>query len=444
MGVLESGGEGMSDNDGGSLGDFGISISPISSDSLLEDMEKQSRYDRLLQKMVEVGGGSSVGPSTYSGSSACLRGSSSSLAVPVPALATSVPSAPSSVAKTRGKPSNATATKPFSMEREEGDKEDPAPEAEKAKAEGCFGGDSAWKHKVNPIDRAFPPDYNLRVALDADLTNGPIREILGPLVPEQLIGTAQFLACQLTACLQVGVKNTFATKVQLEKELAATKDQVDVLTAERDFALASPLLHAKIKSLSKELERAEGERLTALDRMKEVEERAKVQAAELESCHSALEQENKKFESLTQSFKGKQTALDEAEAATVHWRGEWKSLAEETGEMVQETFEILMDQVRHLNPAIDYSIITLDTRWDPKAKRIYNPKAETQEQPDPVVVDQPEPVAEEQPEVLSEQQVEEVVAEEGSENLASFDGAKFVGAFSERFDHPVGTFPVRS
>ncbi|MED6225483.1 hypothetical protein PIB30_094175 [Stylosanthes scabra] len=37
-----------------------------------------------------------------------------------------------------------------------------------------------------------------------------------------------------------------------------------------------------------------------------------------------------------------------------------------------------MDQVRHLNPAIGYSMITLDTRWDPKAKRIYNPKAETQ------------------------------------------------------------------
>ncbi|MED6226412.1 hypothetical protein PIB30_103487 [Stylosanthes scabra] len=77
--------------------------------------------------------------------------------------------------------------------------------------------------------------------------NGPIREILGPLVPEQLLGTAQFLACQLIACLQ--------------NELAATKDQVDVLTAERDSALAAPLLHAKIKSLTEELERAEGERL---------------------------------------------------------------------------------------------------------------------------------------------------------------------------------------
>ncbi|MED6195632.1 hypothetical protein PIB30_039700 [Stylosanthes scabra] len=153
--------------------------------------------------------------------------------------------------------------------------------------------------RVNPIDRAFPADYNIRAALDTRLTNGPIREILGPLVPEQLLGTAQYLACKLTACLQ------------MEKDLAATRDQVDVLTAEKDSASAAPLLHAKIKSLSQKLGLAEGERPSALDRMKEVEERAKVQAAELESYRSALEQERKKVESLTQSLKGKQTALDE-------------------------------------------------------------------------------------------------------------------------------------
>ncbi|MED6224366.1 hypothetical protein PIB30_083262 [Stylosanthes scabra] len=145
----------------------------------------------------------------------------------------------------------------------------------------------------------------------------------------------------------VGLENAFAAKVKLEKELAATKDQVDVLTAERDSALAAPLLNSKIKSRSQELELPEGERLSALARMKEVEE-------------------------------GTKTALDEAEISAGHWRDEWKSLAEETGEMIHETFEILMDHVRHLNPAIDYSMITLDTRWDPKVKRIYNPKVEAQ------------------------------------------------------------------
>ncbi|MED6160315.1 hypothetical protein PIB30_050394 [Stylosanthes scabra] len=291
---------------------------------------------------------SSKAQTTASGTSA------SDLTRPASIPATSVPPAPSSSAsKVSGKPTNATTAKPFSVEREEGVREDPAADlrqkrrkrkvSEASAKEAALGGDSSWKHKVNPIDRAFPPDYNFRVALDTGLTNGPIREILGPLVPEQLLRTAQFLACQYTTCLQVGMENTFAAKVRLEKELAATKDQMDVLTAERDSALAAPLLHAKIKSLTEELERAEGERFSAFDRMEEVEKKAKVQAAELESCRSTLTQERTKVESLSQSLKGKQTALDEAEAAAAHWHGEWRSLAEETGEMVQGTFDILMD-----------------------------------------------------------------------------------------------------
>ncbi|MED6153695.1 hypothetical protein PIB30_104596 [Stylosanthes scabra] len=70
--------------------------------------------------------------------------------------------------------------------------------------------------------------------------------------------------------------------------------------------------------------------------------------------------------------------------------------------MTQETFDILMDPVRHLHSAIDYSMITLDTCWDTKAKRIYNPKAEIQEQSEPVAEDQPEPMAKEKPEVLAD------------------------------------------
>ncbi|MED6187074.1 hypothetical protein PIB30_072928 [Stylosanthes scabra] len=58
-----------------------------------------------------------------------------------------------------------------------------------------------------------------------------------------------------------------------------------------------------------------------------------------------------------------------------------------------------------------------------------------------ILMDQPEPVAEGQLEVLSEQQVEEVVAGEGSQNLATFDGAEFVGAFSESFDYLIRAFP---
>ncbi|MED6161135.1 hypothetical protein PIB30_057883, partial [Stylosanthes scabra] len=280
----------------------------------------------------------------------------------------------------------------FPVEKEEGVKEDPSADLrqkrrkrkvlEASAEEAALGGDSAWKHKVNPIDRAFLSDYDFRATLDAGLTNSSIREVLEPLVLEQLLGTAQFLACQLTACLQVGMEKTFAAKVE-------------VLTTERDSALAAPLLHAKIKSLTEELQRVEGERLSATAR-------------------------GKKAESLAQSLKGKQTALNEAEATAIQWRDEWRSLGEETGKMVQETFEILMDQVRYLNPAIDYSMITLDaidysmitldTRWDPKAKRIYNPKAEVQDQPEPM--EQPKPVEQPKPRV-EEQHEEEVVDGEG-------------------------------
>ncbi|MED6176735.1 hypothetical protein PIB30_091025 [Stylosanthes scabra] len=310
-------------------------------DSLLADMEKQSRFDRLRQKMAEV---ARVGPRfvlpharappTTSGASAsggggCQRGS-------------------------------------LRRFEEEGAEEESA---------GCFcqeaalGTDSSWVHKVSPINRAFPDEYNFREALDAGLTNGPTREIFGPLVPEQLL---------------IGIEKSFSSKVQMEKELASLKDQVDVLMAERNSSLAAPLLNAEIKSLTQQLRFSKGEFLSALARMSEVEERAKVQAAELESCRAALLKEKRGAEGLTKSLREKQTALDGAEAAAAHWRDEWKSLAEETGDMVQETFEILIDQVRHLHPAIDFSMISLDTRWDPKAKRIYNPKVEAQEQSEPV------------------------------------------------------------
>ncbi|MED6222756.1 hypothetical protein PIB30_067488 [Stylosanthes scabra] len=192
-------------------------------DSLLTDMEKQSRYDRLKQKMAEAAG-----------------------AVPAPApVASPTPVPPPVAAKKRGS-SRDPASRPFSVEGEEGAKEDPSTDLKKkgrkrkATEQVALGADSDWEHKVSPINRTFPDDYNFRAALDAGLTNGPTREILSPLVPEQLLRTAQHLACQLTACLQVGIEKAFAAKVQIEKELSSLKDQVDVLTVERDSALAAP------------------------------------------------------------------------------------------------------------------------------------------------------------------------------------------------------------
>ncbi|MED6213244.1 hypothetical protein PIB30_091285 [Stylosanthes scabra] len=245
-------------------------------DSLPKDMEKQSRFDRLMQRMKEAEG---AGPRSILPSSKAQTtssGVSASSAVPVPAVP---PVSSSGASKATGKSTGAAPAKPFSVEKDEGAKEDLVADlrlkrrkwkvSEASAEEAALGGDSAWKHKVNPIDHAFSPDYNFRAALDAGITNAPIREVLEPLVPEQLLGTAQFLACQLTSCLH-------------------------------DSALAAPLLHAKIKSLTEDLQRAEGERLSATARMEGVERKAK-------------------------------TALDETEVALVHWRDEWSLLGRRLG-----------------------------------------------------------------------------------------------------------------
>ncbi|MED6187739.1 hypothetical protein PIB30_079304 [Stylosanthes scabra] len=161
------------------------------------DMEKQSRFDHVIQKMKEAEG---AGPRSilplFKAQTAASGASASDPVASSFTPVTSVPPAPSSSAsKAAGKPTNATAAKPFSVEREEGVREDPAADlrqkrrkwkvSEASAEEAILGGDSALKHKVNPIDCTFPPDYNFRAALDAGLTNGPIREILGPLVPDE-------------------------------------------------------------------------------------------------------------------------------------------------------------------------------------------------------------------------------------------------------------------
>ncbi|MED6112371.1 hypothetical protein PIB30_061127 [Stylosanthes scabra] len=230
-------------------------------DSLLADMEKKSRFDRLKQKMAEVAG---VGPRSVfphvQAPPTTSGASTSGQAVPAPAPTAPAALSPLPVAtKKRGSSKN-SAGKPFPFQGEEGAKEDPSADLKKkgrkrkapdtSAEEAALGADSSWVHKVSPVDRAFPEDYNFREALDAGLTNGPTREILGPPVPEQLLGTAQHLACQLTACLQIGIEKAFASKVQMQKELASLKDQVDVLTVERDSALAALLLNAEIKSLT--------------------------------------------------------------------------------------------------------------------------------------------------------------------------------------------------
>ncbi|MED6115502.1 hypothetical protein PIB30_091174 [Stylosanthes scabra] len=146
-------------------------------DSLLKDMEKQSCFDCLMQKIKEAErvGPRSILPSSKTQTTA-FGASTADPAVPASIPATSVPPAPSSSAsKVSGKPTNVAAAKPFFVEREEGVREDPAADlrqkrrkrkvSEASAEEAALGGDSSWKHKVNPIDSAFPPDYNFQAAL---------------------------------------------------------------------------------------------------------------------------------------------------------------------------------------------------------------------------------------------------------------------------------------
>ncbi|MED6155950.1 hypothetical protein PIB30_010298 [Stylosanthes scabra] len=42
--------------------------------------------------------------------------------------------------------------------------------------------------------------------------------------------------------------------------------------------------------------------------------------------------------------------------------------------MCQETLDICLDQVSHLCPGVDFSTITLKSRWDPKGRRIFVPQ----------------------------------------------------------------------
>ncbi|MED6152791.1 hypothetical protein PIB30_095341 [Stylosanthes scabra] len=234
-------------------------------DSLLEDMEKQSRFDHLRTRMAEVEG---AGPRSI---------------LPTPTIpAASVWVSTFSLAPMVAPGPSAGATK----YKKKLPKRRKRKVCESVPEDTGLGADAAWEHEVEPLDRAFLVGFNFRAALDTRLTSGPVQEAPGTSISKQLLGTAQGYACKLTACLKVGIENAFAAKLKMEKELAAAKNQ--------------------------------GERVSALARISKVEEN-KAQVVELQSCRSALVQEKKKVESLTQSLEEKQMALGKAEAALDHW-----------------------------------------------------------------------------------------------------------------------------
>ncbi|MED6205589.1 hypothetical protein PIB30_018944 [Stylosanthes scabra] len=230
-----------------------------------------------------------------------------------------------------------------------------------------LGDDAAWEHAVNPLDLSFPKKFNYRKALDTGLTSASLRKPLQGMLPDQLLGESWRLQCQALTCQQLGLEAALKAKTKTEEELLPVKDQLFVLKVKRDSALEYIPLKEKADSLAQQLSQKEVEHKSALERV-----------AQLETAQLSVSNDQKRayaaessVKSLTVSLETAQAELRKSREEADYWCTEWKSLGTEAQEMCQETLEIVLDQVSHLCPGVDFSAITLKTRWDLKGKRIH-------------------------------------------------------------------------
>ncbi|MED6126001.1 hypothetical protein PIB30_074095 [Stylosanthes scabra] len=252
---------------------------------------------------------------------------------------------------------------------------------------------------------AFPESFNYRKALDASLASAPVREALVKMPPKQLLGESYNFSAKSLACLQVSVETSLAAKVKAEKELSAALDQIEILKGERDSALAFLPFKDKVDNLDDQLSKRTAEYQSALEQIAQLEEDNGVLKTILESSQLSLEGEKKRSEaaenqagSFAASLKTCQTDLSKATEAYEYWRAEWQKLGTEVTEMCQETLDICLDQVSHLCPGVDFSSITLKSRWDLKGRRIYVPQESDVEEEPPRAK---EVVPEQHPEVIT-------------------------------------------
>ncbi|MED6182449.1 hypothetical protein PIB30_028440 [Stylosanthes scabra] len=341
---------------------------------LLDVKMKRTKLDNLMARMADP---SRMGPravlptgvpaatvAAAAAASATPAGPSVNPATP----AVQVPPPPPGASKAKKSSSKRERPEKVDVEVEETVKEDPDADLrqkrrrkEKGKEDDIvdrvLGDDAAWEHALNPLDLAFPKKFNYRKALDAGLTSASVRKPLQGMLPDQLLGESWRLQCQALASQQLGLEAALRAKTKTEEELLAFKDQLSVLKVERDFALEYLPLKEKTQSLAQQLKKKEVEHKSALERVAQLDEDIKSLKAQLESAQlSTARAELRK-------------SREEAD----YWCAEWKSLGTEAQEMCQETLEVVLDQVSHLCPGVDFSAITLKTRWDPKGKRIYVP-----------------------------------------------------------------------
>ncbi|MED6134081.1 hypothetical protein PIB30_034200 [Stylosanthes scabra] len=313
---------------------------------LLDVKMKRTKFDDLMAKMTDP---SRMGPRPVLSTgnpfaTATAAASASAAAGPIPVESSSqAPLAPtvSETHKAKKQSSKRDRAKVVNLEGEEGLQEDPAADLQqkrrkkKAKVDDAFekalGEDSAWEHDVNP--------------------------------------------------LKEGVETSLAAKVKVEKELSAALDQIEVLKGERDSAFLYLPLKKKVDTLDDQLSERTAEYRSALDQIALLEEDNRVLKTQFESSQLSLEGEKKRSEaaekqvgSLAASLKTSQADMSKAIEASEYWRAEWQQLRTEVTVMCQETLDICLDQVSHLCPGVDFSAITLKSRWDPKGRRIFVPQ----------------------------------------------------------------------
>ncbi|MED6132343.1 hypothetical protein PIB30_018181 [Stylosanthes scabra] len=369
-------------------------------DDLLDVKMKRTKLDELMAKMADPKrmGPRPVlptsGPSATAVAAAAAGADASSLAaagsprVESSSQALSGPLA-SEANKAKKQPAKRDRSKVVDLEEEP--REDPTADLQSKRRkkkprvdeafEKALGDDSAWEHEVDPLKIAFPADFDYRKALNAGLTSAPVREALTKMPPEQLLGESYHLHAKSLACLQVGVETALVAKIKVEKELSAALDQIEVLKGERDSALSFLPFKEKATTLEDELSEKKLEHQSALDRIAQLEAEQKVLKAYFESSQLSLEAERKRavaaeeqVMSLAASLKSCQADLSKATEASEYWRSEWYTLGSEVTEMCQETLDVCLDQVSHLCPGVDFSAISLKSRWDPKGRRIFVPQ----------------------------------------------------------------------
>ncbi|MED6216063.1 hypothetical protein PIB30_004093 [Stylosanthes scabra] len=218
--------------------------------------------------------------------------------------------------------------------------------------------------------------------IDRVLGNDATWEHTG-MLPDQLLGESWRLQCQALACQHLCLEAALKAKTKTEEELLAAKDQLSVLKVERDSALEYLPLKEKAEFLAQRLSQKEVEHKSALERVAQLDEDIKVLKAQLESAQLSVSNDQKRAEAAESSVKSLTVSLETAQAElrksresreeADYWCTEWKSLGTEAQEMCQET-EVVLDQVSHLCPGVDFSAIILKTRWDPKGKRIFIPE----------------------------------------------------------------------